>query len=199
MNILHRAVFLFLIAALAPAGGALAHGVRTEVAVGAMTVVSFTHEDGSPMAATPFTVLAPGHTQPFLTGTTDRHGRVVFLPDEAGPWKVRVASADGHGAVVTIDVDSTAVGMTSQEPAAVYAHDHEAVDFDMSKGQPGPGLDVAADHDHAHAHGDGHGDAPAGTRPAGSGGDRGFDAAVGLAVLVAVLAVAAFMVRRRRG
>lgn len=197
MSTLHRAASMFVIAALALAGAALAHGVRTEVAVGAMTLVTFTHEDGSPMAATPFTVLAPRHTQPFLTGTTDRHGRVVFLPDEAGPWKVRVASADGHGAVVTIDVDSTAVGMTSQEPAAVYAHDHEAVDIDTSAAQPGPGPGVAVDHDHDHAHE--HGDAPAATRPAGGGSSRGFDAAVGLAVLVAVLAVAAFMVRRRRG
>lgn len=181
------AVLLFLALTIAPA---LGHGVRTEVAVGAMTVVTFTHEDGSPMAATSFTVLAPGHTQPFLSGMTDVHGRVVFLPDEAGQWKVRVAGADGHGAVVTIAVDSTAVGMTDQPAAAVYSHDHETL-------ETGATAQAAGTHDHAHEADGEHGHDHA--TPAGAAGERSFDAAVGLVVLVAVLGVAALVLRRRRG
>ncbi|MBK7670473.1 MAG: hypothetical protein IPJ24_03625 [bacterium] len=53
------ALMIAAMLALVPATTALAHGVRTEVAVGAMTVATFTHEDGSPMAGVPFTVTTP--------------------------------------------------------------------------------------------------------------------------------------------
>lgn len=158
---------------------ALAHGVRTEVKVGATTVVTFTHDDGEPLADTPFTVLAPRRGQPYLSGSTDRHGRVVFMPDEAGAWKVRVAGADGHGAVVTVDVDSMALGEAGADTAAGEAHDH-AHD---------------AGHDHAQDRADDHAHDHARSTPSAV---RGFDAVAGLAVLVAVLAVAVLVARRRR-
>jgi nickel transport protein len=31
-------------------------------------------------------------------GRTDLHGRVVFLPDRAGTWRIEAFSEDGHGA-----------------------------------------------------------------------------------------------------
>jgi nickel transport protein len=173
------AVFLALAAACA--APARAHGVRTEVAVGATTVVTVTHEDGSPLAGTPFTVLAPGRAAPYLEGATDRHGRVVFLPDAVGAWKVRIAAADGHGAVVTVEVDSAALRSAGSAPAAVREPDH----------------DPAQDHDHAHGADHAHDTDHAHSAPQGSA-DRWFDAAAGLAVLVAVLAVAALVARRRR-
>lgn len=184
------AVTLAAILVLGCAAPARAHGVRTEVAVGSMTVVTFTHEDGSPLAHTPFTVLAPRHTQPFLSGTTDRRGRVVFLPDEVGDWKVRVAGADGHGAVITVAVDSTALAMTSQEPAVVYAHEHEQLEIDAV--DHGHAHGASSDHDHAHGPGLG--------EPAkAAAGDRWFSAAAGFAVLGVVLIVAVLAMRRRRG
>jgi len=175
-------VFLIL-AAAAGATPATAHGVRTEVVAGAPTVVTITHTDGSPLVDTPFTVFAPGRAEPYLAGATDRHGRVVFLPDMVGAWKVRVAAVDGHGAVVTVDIDSTALAGASGAPAAVQEHDH---DHDHAHDHaPGEAHDHAHDHDHAH---------PA---PPASG-DRWLSAAAGLAVLVIVLAVAALAARRRR-
>lgn len=166
-----------LILTVACAAPAQAHGVRTEIAVGATTVVTVMHEDGSPLVDTPFTVLAPGRAEPYLAGATDRYGRVVFLPDAVGAWKVRVAAADGHGAVVTVEVDSAALAGASPAPASVQEHGHDHAD------------------DHAHAH-----PAPPapGDAPRGATGDRWFDAAAGLAVLAAVLAVAALVARRRR-
>jgi nickel transport protein len=31
-------------------------------------------------------------------GRTDSQGRVVFIPDRAGTWRLKVFSEDGHGA-----------------------------------------------------------------------------------------------------
>lgn len=186
MRIVTTTLLLLLLAA-APVA---AHGVRTEVAVGAMTVATFVHEDGAPMAGVPFTVQAPGDGGTFLSGSTDLHGRVAFLPDRAGAWKVRVAGADGHGAVVTISVDSTAVAMTRQEGAAVYAHDHEKVELDAAAGH-----DHADGADHGHVH-------EAQTREAPlTGGSRRSSGAVaaGVGVLVVVFGVVFILLRRRAG
>lgn len=181
-------LLLLLLLAAAPAA---AHGVRTEVAVGAMTVATFAHEDGAPMAGVPFTVQAPGSGETFLAGSTDLHGRVAFLPDRVGAWKVRVAGADGHGAVVTIDVDSTAVAMTRQEGAAVYAHDHEKVELNAVAG----GHDHADDADHGHVH-----EAPPREAPITAGSRRSSGAVVaGVGVLVVVFGVVFILLRRRAG
>jgi hypothetical protein len=176
---------------LIPATTALAHGVRTEVAVGAMTVATFTHEDGSPMAGVPFTVTTPVGTEAFLTGTTDVHGRVVFLPDRAGAWKVRVAGADGHGAVVTIDVDSTAISMSSQS-ATVYEHEHSQVDELMATHDHDHAVAGEHDHDHEPA-----ADAPA---PVKAGANKRVGGiAAGVGVLVVVFGLVFVMLRRRAG
>ncbi|MBK7047169.1 MAG: hypothetical protein IPH48_11820 [bacterium] len=185
------ALMIAAMLALVPATTALAHGVRTEVAVGAMTVATFTHADGSPMAGVPFTVTTPVGTEAFLTGNTDVHGRVVFLPDRAGAWKVRVAGADGHGAVVTIDVDSTAISMSSQS-ATVYEHEHSQVDEPTA----------AHDHDHAAAGEHEHDHEPAADAPApvkAAAGKRMGGVAAGVGVLVVVFGLVFIMLRRRAG
>ncbi|MBK7049082.1 MAG: hypothetical protein IPH48_21775 [bacterium] len=172
---------------------AAAHGVRTEVAVGAMTVATFTHEDGSPMAGVPFTVTAPAGAESFLTGNTDVHGRVVFLPDRAGAWKVRVAGADGHGAVVTIDVDSTAISMSSQS-ATVYEHEHSQVDEPTAAHAHAHDHAVAGEHDHDHEPA---ADAPA---PVKAGANKRVGGiAAGVGVLVVVFGLVFIMLRRRAG
>jgi hypothetical protein len=176
MNKLAIATTALLLMALP--GPSAAHGVRTEVAVGAMTIVTLTHENGAPMAGASFTVLAPGVEKPYLTGTTDHLGRVVFLPDQSGAWRVRVASADGHGAMVTLEVDSTAVNLTTQGSAAIYAHEHEQFDI------------VGSDPAHGHSH------EPAPNRPADN---RGMRATAGAAALLVVFGGVALLLRRRAG
>jgi len=167
--------FLLLLALPHPSA---AHGVRTEVAVGAMTIVTLTHENGSPMAGASFTVMAPGSEKAYLTGTTDHLGRVVFLPDQTGAWRVRVASADGHGAMVTLEVDSTAVNLSTHGSAAIYAHEHEQFDI------------VGSDPAHGHSH------EPA---PDQTTGNRGLRATAGAAALLVVFGGVALFLRRRAG
>ena len=88
------------------AGTGLAHGVDTTVDQVRAVVVTVTHEDGSPVADESYEILPPGGSPAFASGRTDRVGRVVFAPDRAGEWVVRVVVADGHGAVRTVQVDA---------------------------------------------------------------------------------------------
>ncbi len=87
------------------AASAAAHGVHSAVDTGRAVVVTVSFEDGSPMSFEPCEVLPPGGRPPFQVGRTDRLGRVAFLPDSPGEWKVRVTTEDGHGAVVPVQVD----------------------------------------------------------------------------------------------
>ena len=49
----------------------------------------------------------------FQSGRTDVLGRITFLPDQAGEWRVKVYSEDGHGVdlVLPLDEHSEASGM----------------------------------------------------------------------------------------
>ncbi|MFN2372116.1 MAG: hypothetical protein ABR506_13325, partial [Candidatus Krumholzibacteriia bacterium] len=105
--------------ALLPAAAALAHGVEATVGHGGAVTVTVRHEGGSPLAFVPCEVLPPGGPPAFQVGRTDRLGRVVFLPDRAGEWTVKITGEDGHGAVVPVVVDAAlaAVGAGAPRPA----------------------------------------------------------------------------------
>jgi hypothetical protein len=180
------AILLSVLLILACSRPVLAHGVYAEVSAGATTVVTVAHDDGSPLADTPFTVLAPGGGAAFLSGRTDSLGRVVFQPDRAGAWKVRVAAVDGHGAVVTVDVDSAAIAAASLEGAPAVTPVPAATEHDH---------DHAHDHDHDHAHTHDHAHDHDQTRT----GNRWSGAVAGLVVLLLALGAGGALLRRRRG
>lgn len=83
---------------------ASAHGVASTVTREQAVVVTVTYEDGTPLANQTYDVRAPGADEPRQLGRTDDCGRVVFLPHLAGEWRVRVTTADGHGAVVPVEI-----------------------------------------------------------------------------------------------
>lgn len=101
-----------------PAAGALAHGVAATVGHGGAVTVTARYEDGSPLAFAPCEVLPPGGPPAFQVGRTDRLGRVVFLPDRAGEWTVRITGEDGHGAVVPVVVDAALAAAAAGAPRA---------------------------------------------------------------------------------
>ena len=189
---LHKALSCSAIAMLAvllAASGAMAHGVRTEVVAGATSTITVTSDHGEPLAGASFTVTAPGAEGAWLSGTTDPHGRVVFQPDRAGLWSVRVATADGHGAVVSVDV--SAAQLAGGGAAAPVAAHHDA----------GPGhvhaTGTEAVHDHEHDHDAEAGHAPAATSPAPARGGAAYGAIAGLALVLAVLGGVYVLLRLR--
>lgn len=81
-----------------------AHGVESWVERGDAIRVHFSSDHGGPMIDVGFRVFTPDGRSVFASGQTDALGRAVFAPDQAGTWRVLMASKDGHGAEVEIAV-----------------------------------------------------------------------------------------------
>jgi len=90
----------------------LAHGARHTVFKGG-TGVEATYDDGSPMAFCDVSVFSPGDpVSEYQTGITDPRGRLAFVPDTNGVWKVTVDDGMGHMAIAEV-----LVGLEGIEPA----------------------------------------------------------------------------------
>jgi nickel transport protein len=110
-----------LAVALAAPAGARAHGaLEVDVERSAAGIaVRARHHGGEPLADAFFVVVspaAPGRAHD--EGRTDRHGWLVFVPDAAGTWTVRVVDASGHGKVEEIAVPADAVVTAATAPPA---------------------------------------------------------------------------------
>lgn len=81
---------------------ASAHDPRAEFSGG--TLVTFEFTDGSPMAFSAARLYAPNSTIPWLETTTDRAGRIGFLPDRDGIWRAEATDSEGHTLSVTMSL-----------------------------------------------------------------------------------------------
>jgi hypothetical protein len=66
--------------------------------------VIFSFTDGAPMAFSPARIYGPNDSIPFLETTTDRAGRVSFLPDRNGLWRAEANDGQGHDLTVSMSV-----------------------------------------------------------------------------------------------
>jgi nickel transport protein len=89
-------VVLALTAALL-AGSLHAHVLTHTAQPGSAVIVELRYGDGSPFSYESAEVYRPGEAMPFLAGRTDANGRLAFVPDRPGDWRVRTFSEDGHG------------------------------------------------------------------------------------------------------
>ena len=79
-------------------GRALAHDLQHRIEEGAAVSVELFFADGNEFDFESYEVYRAGEEIPYQVGRTDAHGRVVFLPDRAGTWRIKAFSEDGHGA-----------------------------------------------------------------------------------------------------
>jgi nickel transport protein len=79
-------------------GQALAHELQHQIDEGAAVSVSLFFADGSAFALESYEIYRAGDETPFQVGRTDLLGRVVFIPDRAGTWRIKAFSEHGHGA-----------------------------------------------------------------------------------------------------
>ncbi|NGX16882.1 hypothetical protein [Wenzhouxiangella sp. XN24] len=100
------------------------HALLHEVLDGEAVIVRLTFAGGdeSPWFE-PYEVFAPGEETAFQSGRVNALGEVTFRPDRAGAWKLRVISADGHGATITLEVGDAGDVLAVQE-AQGNAHGH---------------------------------------------------------------------------
>lgn len=85
------------VAVLVLTGDALAHGAQYRVVGVSETQVEFAYTDGEPMSFASFELFGPADPRvPVRSGRTDRQGRVGFVPDAAGAWRIEVRDSEGH-------------------------------------------------------------------------------------------------------
>jgi nickel transport protein len=85
---------------------ALAHDLQHQIDEGAAVSVRLFFADGSDFAFESYEVYRAGEEIPFQVGRTDLQGRIVFLPDRAGTWRIKAFSEEGHGADFSFSTDA---------------------------------------------------------------------------------------------
>ena len=106
---------------LLPAG-ANAHAVLHELVDGEAVIVRFSFPGPEQPVFEPYEVFAPGSETPFQTGRVNARGEVSFRPDRPGAWRVRLFTADGHGAIVELEVDAAGTVAVAQ---GGHGHGHD--------------------------------------------------------------------------
>lgn len=106
-----------LLACLLPTltGPALAHDLQYTVSNGEAVVVRLL-EDNTPFTFEGYEVYREDEKLPYQTGRTDSQGRIAFLPDRAGKWRIRTFSEDGHGMDFSLSTDAAARIESSDQP-----------------------------------------------------------------------------------
>jgi nickel transport protein len=108
---------LFVLLGLAdPAAG---HGLRYHVNHAEAVVIRVTFANKTAFSHHPYEIIRPNETAPCFTGETDADGRIVFVPDSSGAWRIRTYSEDGHGLNITLIAEGGRVIPPHDEPAAI--------------------------------------------------------------------------------
>jgi len=103
-----KRIFSFLmLAILATAGLALAHGVDHEVVTDSSVIIKVAYEEGGAMSYADVFVYSPEDDKvEYQNGRTDKNGVFAFVPDKPGVWKIKVDDGQGHGLVTEVTVES---------------------------------------------------------------------------------------------
>ncbi|HPF07722.1 MAG TPA: hypothetical protein PK293_16895 [Spirochaetota bacterium] len=78
------------------------HGVEYKISKNKVYTVSMNYSDGEIMNYTNYKIYSPGSESVFQSGLTDKNGKISFIPDAAGEWKVDVNDDTGHAASVIV-------------------------------------------------------------------------------------------------
>lgn len=109
-----------IVACVAMAGRAQAHGVGHRRSSLPPVALELAYSTGEPMSYAEARVFSPSDgDHPHQSGRTDAAGRVAFVPDAAGTWRVVVSDGQGHQATATIDVGEGDVGRS------IDVHNHD--------------------------------------------------------------------------
>jgi nickel transport protein len=101
-------LFVLCVLALAARG----HQVASTTTSAPATVVTLSYADGKPFAYEAYELYAGDTELPYQVGRSDAQGRVVFLVEGEGPWRLRAFSADGHG--IDTELEVTAPSMAGK-------------------------------------------------------------------------------------
>lgn len=104
-----------------PPGQILAHDLQHRTGEAAAVCVELFFADGNEFDFESYEIYRGGEEVPFQVGRTDALGRLVFLPDRAGVWRIKAFSEDGHGADFSLTADASgAVERAGESPIGRY-------------------------------------------------------------------------------
>lgn len=100
-----RAAVIGILLLLTPAVSATAHSIIHRVQPNAGIGIELQYSGSGPLVNAPFRIYRPGTDgTAFQTGHTDRWGRLAFLPDRAGNWRIAIRDQEGHEAEISVPV-----------------------------------------------------------------------------------------------
>ncbi len=97
--------FLILLGLMGFSSSASAHRMDHDISTAEAQVLTLSHPFGDQPVFEPYQIFAPDSTVAFQNGRTDALGRVSFLPDQPGRWRVVITTEDGHGLEVRVRVN----------------------------------------------------------------------------------------------
>lgn len=84
------------------------HDLQHTVVSGQAVVVKLFYADDTAFAFEGYEIYPEGAKLPVQVGRTDAQGRIVFLPDKTGKWRIKAMSQDGHGLDFSVETDASA-------------------------------------------------------------------------------------------
>lgn len=84
------------------------HDLQYELSRSQAVIIKLFYADATPFSFESYEIAAEGEPLPVQVGRTDAQGRIAFLPDRAGRWRLKVISEDGHGLDVVITTEAEA-------------------------------------------------------------------------------------------
>jgi nickel transport protein len=96
---------------------AAAHDLQHTITSGGAVVIELRFADGTPFTFESYEIFPQGTGTPIQVGRTDAQGRIAFLPDRAGVWRLRAFANDGHGLDIDFTTDAAAAVGASDMPA----------------------------------------------------------------------------------
>jgi nickel transport protein len=100
-----------------------AHELLQRVSRGTAVVIELSYPTKAPFSYEQYEISRSGEEIPFQTGRSDALGRIVFVPDRQGSWRIRAFSEDGHGVDFTIEAgpQDTATAAAGKSGSNRYA------------------------------------------------------------------------------
>lgn len=111
-----RRTFITALFCLFAASPVHAHDLQHSVDAAPAVVIKLFYMDKHPFAFEAYEIYREGEKLPYQVGRTDNQGRIAFLPDRAGAWRVKAFSGDGHGLDFKLETDAAAVPANTDKP-----------------------------------------------------------------------------------
>lgn len=94
-----------------------AHDLHYTTANAQAVVVRLFFGNDRPFAFEGYEIYPAGESLPVQVGRTDAQGRIAFLPDRAGAWRIKAIAEDGHGLDFNLETDAASTVVDAEKPA----------------------------------------------------------------------------------